>query len=248
MNILQKDFKTLWRSSVIWLVLALLSFVLAWLFWQMLDRYITLQGSFASLANPPTITQAMWTPFVLMLAKLMMLMIAMTAGTSVAQERSQKTLWYLLINNSSPMHVIGAKFKVQLTLLLFVGIELLLVFALLTVGGELNNLKVLISLIGLCLYCCWLMSLGMWISSQCQSPATAVLLSLLVFVLVWMLGGQTVNQEYGLNWLSLFSPAHHLQWFCEGQLAVSSLLYFIGGSVIFLRFSALQIKQLRKLW
>lgn len=247
MNIAQKDFYVTWRRPLIWLVLALMSFIHAWLFWQIIDRYSQLQSSLQALPNPPSITQALWIPFILILAKLLMLLIAMTAGFSIAQERAQKTLWYLLINRTAYWPVVTAKLKAQWPIFIWIWLQLVVVAALLATGGKINPWQMITGAIGISLFVLWLMALGQLISSYCQSTGTAVLLNVVVFVMMWMLNGQALNEDYGLNWLSLVSPVHHLQWFGAGEVSLSSLLYFIGGCWLFMWLTTAQLKHLRKL-
>ena len=244
-SIYTKDLKVLWRSPVTWVVMAALSFILAWLFWQMLDQYVGLQDSFAALPNPPTVTQSLWTPYVLMVAKVMMLFMALSGSLAVAQERAQNTLWYLLINRSSCFSVVWAKFKAQWMVLLLLWLHLAIAAGLLFNGGALNWPQVAIAVMGFTLFMLWLMALGILISSHCQSTGTAVLLSLVVFVAMWMLGGDMAGEEYGLNWLKLFSPQAHLKWFCAGELSLSSLVYFLGGCSCFLWLTTQQLTALR---
>lgn len=246
MNITKKDISSLWRSPLLWVVLAFVSFIVAWLTWQMLDQYVGLQASFASLPSPPNITNKLWTPFVLTLAKLLLLIIALTTAKAFAQERAQNTLWYLLINNHAYGHVVWAKFKAQNLILLFVWLQLFLMASLLSTGGELKWIQVIIGLSGVSLFTLWFIALGLLISSHCQSTGTAVLLSIVVFVLLWIVGGDGVGQEFGLNWLHLISPVHHLKWFCQGEVALSSLFYFIGGVFCFLTLTAENLKALRE--
>ncbi len=246
MNITEKDFYVTWRRPLIWLVLALLSFVLAWLFWQLLDRYIALQISLQALSNPPSITQALWVPFILTFAKLLMLLVALTSGFSIAQERSQKTLWYLLINRTNFTVVVTAKLKAQWPIFIWIWLQLAVVAGLLVIGGKVNGIQMLTGAIGLSLLVLWLIALGQLISSYCESTGTAVLLNVVVFVLLWMLNGEKLNQDYGLSWLSLVSPVHHLQWFCDGELSVSSLFYFMGGLLLFMKLTSMQLGRLRQ--
>ncbi len=246
MNITQKDIKTIWRSPITWVLLSVISFMSAWLFWQMIDRYASLQTSFVNLPNPPTITQTLWVPFILTLAKFLMMVVAYTAGTSIAQERSQGTLWYLLINQPKSSAMVLAKLKAQLVILWFVLLLCLVCAWLLATGGELNWVQVMTGVLGLCLFVVWLIALGQLISSFCQSSGTAVLLSVMIFIFLWMLGGDVIRHEYGLNWLILLSPAHHLRWFGAGEVGVSSLLYFLLGALVFIELTAHKLKQLRQ--
>ncbi|WP_162846842.1 ABC transporter permease [Marinicella litoralis] len=246
MNITKKDIGSLWRSPLLWVVLSLIAFIAAWLLWQRLDRYIGLQASFATLPSPPNITHALWVPFILTLAKLLLLIIAMTTAKAFAEERAHKTLWYLLINKQTYYHVVWAKFKAQWMILLFVWGQLSVAAFLLATGGELNWTQSLVGLFGISLFTLWFVSLGMLISSFCQSTGTAVLLSSVVFVLLWVIGGESVGQEFGLNWLHLISPVQHLKWFCQGEISLSSLFYFIGGGIVLLLLTAQNLEGLRK--
>ncbi len=243
----QKDFYMTWRRPLIWLVLSLLSFIAAWLFWQLLDRYTQLQLSLQTLPNPPTITDALWVPYILTSAKLLMLLIAMTAGFTIAQERSQKTIWYLLINRTNYWPVVIAKLKSQWPILIWAWLQMVVVAGLLLIGGKVNGWQMISGVIGLSLLIYWLMALGQLISSYCQSTGTAVLLNVVVFVLLWMMNGQSLAEDFGLNWLSLVSPIHHLQWFCAGEVSISSFIYFIGGGWLFMWLTVAKLKQLRKL-
>lgn len=234
MNITQKDIKTLWRSPFIWLMLGLLSFLAAWMLWQMIDKYVALQANFAALPNPPNITQSLWAPFLLLFAKLMMLVVALTSSYAIAQERSQQTLWYLMINRQSFAAVVWQKLKAQWVIFCYLLVMLSVVALLLAQGGELNWLQVTISMLGLMLFVNWLICLGMMISAYCQTAVVAALLNIIVYLLFWLLGGESVEPGYGINWLQLVSPIHHLKWFFHGEISVSSLLYFLFGSGCFL--------------
>ena len=247
MNILKKDFSMIWRRALMWLVLAILSFIGAWLFWQLLDRYSGMQLSLQALPNPPSVTQALWVPFILTMAKLLMLLIALTAGLSFAQERAQKTIWYLLINRTHFFGVVSAKLKAQWPIFIWIWLQLMVVAMLLSTGGEVNSTQMIIGGIGLFLFSLWLMALGQLISSYCESTGTAVLLNFVVFVLMWMLGGNVLDEGYGLNWLSLISPIHHLQWFADGEVSFSSLIYFVGGCGVFMCLTAMQIRRLKNI-
>lgn len=233
-DISQKDKRTIWRSPLIWVVMAIISFIAAWLFWQMLDRYIALQNNLVNLPNPPNITGALWTPFFLTVSKLLTLLVAFTTAIAVTQEKSQNTLWYLLINQQSIFSVVLAKLKAQLPNLIFTLLILMIAALLLHVGGQLNLLLVLFSFLGMVLYLIWLTALGMFVSSMIDSTGAAVLLNLLVFGVFWFLGGEQVAQGFGVNWIHLFSPAHHLRWFAQGELSLSSLVFFVFGTFLFL--------------
>ncbi len=67
----------------------------------------------------------------------------------------------------------------------------------------------------------------------------------MVFVLLFIIGGDGVGQEFGLNWLKLLSPVHHLKWLAEGVIAASSLFYLGGGTLVLLHLTAHNVDRLR---
>ncbi len=227
-------------------MLAVLSFLMAWMGWQMIDRYNSLQSALVQLPNPPTITQNLWVPMMLMVVKLSLLLVAYTSGLAIAKERSQQTLWYLLINRSSDHALIWNKFKAQSGVLAFVLLHVLVMTALLQVGGAVDWLQVACGVLGMVLLLCWFTALGLLLSSHCQQAGTAVLLNAVVFVMLWILGGPGVGDEYGINWLVLMSPAHHLQWFMAAEVGLSSVLYFGLGSWVLLWLAGHQVTRLRR--
>ncbi len=211
----------------------------------MLDRYFSLQSGFLAVPNPPTLTSHLFQPMVLTLAKLLLLVMAVTTSLAFAQERSQHTLWYLMLNQDNWAGVVWGKFKAQLWLLLFVWLQLLVGTLLLHSGGELNWQQIMLAWLGLTLFCVWSLCLGMCLSAHCSNTGMAVTLCLLVFILLWFIGGEGVGDGYGVNWLVLLSPATHLRWLSQGEVHVGSLYFFVFGSVFWLWLTAQKINDMK---
>ncbi|MCX7543792.1 ABC transporter permease [Marinicella gelatinilytica] len=243
-----KEQKTLWGRSRVWLILSLLAFVVSWLFLHMLDRYMALQPELLKLSVPPNITEALLLPLSQNLMTVMLLVVAVTAGGSVAQERQEGTLDYLWRIPAKPwFHLpIMAKFKSHLWLTVFPLLMLFAVAALLTLGGDVDWLLVSAMGLALLLGCAWLIALALWLSSLANQAGFAVLLTLVVFILMWVIGGQSALDEYGINWLNLLLPEQHLNWLSQGKINLSSLLYFVGGTTLFLLMAQLQINNLKR--
>ncbi len=246
-SLFRKDLRAIWRQPGSWLLLAVVSFIHAWLFWQMLDRYFSLQSGFAAVPNPPTLTSHLLQPAVLTLGKLLLLVMAVTTSLGLAQERAQKTLWYLMLNQQKPGRTVWAKYRAQLLLLLFVWLHLLLLVLLLTSGGELHGQQVMLAALGLTLFCAWSLALGLYVSSLCNNTGMAVTLILLVFILLWFIGGEQLTADYGVNWLVLLSPATHLRWLCAGEVNLASLVYFVLGTGFWLWLAGQKLKKLKDL-
>ncbi len=242
-----KERKALWGRAGVWIILAALSFIVSWLFLHMLDRYMALQPELLKLAAPPTVTDALLVPLSQNLIKIMLLVVAVTAGTSFAQERQLQTVFYLLRTERPLYHSVAMeKFKAHLWLLLFPGLILLTTAIFLSLAGQVNWLQVLAMMLALLLCTAWLVALALCLSVRVNQAGFAVLLCLVVFAGLWILAGQELIGEYGVNWINLLLPVQHFNWLLEGQINPASLLYFIGGTLLWLSWANFQLQQLRK--
>lgn len=246
MSVFGKELRNLLRSPVLWLMMALLSFVTAWMCWQMLDRYLSLQYQLSQLPYPPAISQTLWQPMLLMLAKVMILLVALVSAGVMTRERAEQTTLYLLLSQRSAWSVVTHKFMAAMLLLLYLWLHLLLIWALLETGGSLNGWQVFTGVTGISLTLIWMLSLGMLIAVHNSSMAAASLMTVLVLAGLWVLGAGSYASEFGLSWLSLWSPAHHLKWLLSAELSVSSLVYFVGGTWLFLSLTNRKFQQLRE--
>lgn len=243
----QKECKTLWRQSRLWLIMAALAFLISWLFLHMLDRYLALQPELLKLSAPPNLTDALLLPLSHNLVKVLLLLVSVTAGTAVAEERQSGTVTMLLRAQRRHWYqsVVMCKFRSHLWLLLFPVLILLVVAVMLSLGGVINWWQVGVMLLGWLLFGSWLIAVALWLSSLTRQTGFAVLLCLVVLSGLWVVGGQAVFDEYGINWLNLMLPEHHLNGLFNSHLNISSVLYFIGGAALFLYWSQANIHRLR---
>ena len=203
MSVFRKELKNLLRSPALWLMMALLSFVAAWMCWQMLDRYLSLQSQLSQLPYPPAISQTLWQPMMLMLAKIMILLVAMVSASVMTRERSERTIFYLLLTQRSPWSVIRGKFLAAWVLLIYLWLHVLLIWALLETGGSLDGWQVFTGVTGISLTLMWMLALGMLIAVYNTSMAASALMTVLIVAGLWMLGASQYASEFGLSWLSL---------------------------------------------
>jgi len=243
----QKEQKNLWGRARLWLILAVLSFVVSWLFLHMLDRYLALQPELLKLSAPPSITEALLIPLSQNLIKIMLLVVAVTAGNSVAQERQDGTVNYVLripVRQGLNYPIVD-KFKSHMWLVVFPVLMTIMVAGLLRLGAEIDWLMVFALILAMVLCCAWLIALALWLSSLTNQSGFAVLLTLVVFMMLWVIGGQTALDDYGINWLNLVLPEQHFNWLSHGQINLSSLLYFMGGTGLFLWMAHCRIKAIK---
>lgn len=242
MNIFKKECLLLWRSPQTPLLLAVLAFCCAWIFWQMIDRYVTLQDDFTSLSVTPFAAEVLWQPFLLSLTKVAMILLAMSAGRAIAEERAEGSLWYV---QSRPMSLLWqkwlAQWSVSLMLLLLAGLAAWT----LNSGVRLLWPQIVLGVLALILLLAWLKALGILLSCYSKQSGGAILLCLVVFSVLWLLGDGSVADDFGANWIALFSPQKHFAWLLKGDWRWVSIWYFIGGTCLFMYLSYRRILGLR---
>lgn len=235
---LKKERLMLWRTPAVWLVLALLMFSCSWLFWLMVDRYTQLQSAFVSMAQPPSVTDHLLVPFFKTMAQVSMLLIAVVSGMAIAQERSQGTWIHVF---KQPNRLVVNKWLASWSVSGFLLVTLGLAWLCLDGASQLHQPVIWLAALALILLLSWLKALGLYLSSMSSQSGMAILMSLVVFTLLWMLGQNQSVAEYGVNWLVLLSPLKHFDWLAGGQLSVASLIYFLLGTLVFLRLAAWQV-------
>lgn len=233
------------RSPGLWLVMALLSFVAAWMFWLVVDRYVQLQTHFGQMQHLPSVTIHLLLPFFKTIAQLMMLVVAVLLGAAVAREKDQGT--WLAVKEQCHRWLWGQWLSAWfVSFLLFV--VLLLACVGLAGASTLQWPLLALGWLALLLLVAWLKSVAMWVSTWSNQAGTTTLLALVVFVLWWQMGQNQTLAQYGANWLALLSPQKHFDWLLSGQLNASSLLFFVVGTCVFLGLANTQAKALVFSW
>ncbi len=232
--IARRELNSLFLSPLAWSVLAVLQFILAYLFLSQVETFNNFQARLAAIDQAPGLTDIVAVPLFSNAAIVLLLVTPLLTMRLICEERRNKTLTLLLSAPVSTGEIIAGKFIGILSLLLLIVALVCLMPLSLLLGGELDNGKLLCNIIGLSLLLASFASVGLYLSCVAGHPTVAAVgsfgLLLLLWVLDWTAGLKGQSSEI-FNYLSLLQHYQNLQ---SGLLSSDDVLYFLLFSACFL--------------
>lgn len=233
--IARTELKRMFVSPLAWSLLALIQFILAWVFLLGLNEYLTqLQPMLTGKPNAPGVTDIVVANLYLWAGVIMLAVIPLMTMRLVAEERMSQTLSLLRSAPISALHIVLGKY-VSLLVLTAVMVLLISIMPLsLALGTQLDFGKLFSAMLGLWLLCASFAAAGLFLSSLTRQPTVAAVLSfgfLLFLVILYMSGNSQGSSSELFVYLSHFS--HYLS-FLEGVFDSSDLAYYLLFILIFL--------------
>ena len=168
------------------------------------------------------------------------LLVAITAPflsmRLIAEEKRQRTFELLMTAPIRPIELVLGKylsgvFILTLTLgLAFLAPAMLERFAISVDGASgIEWSTVRVAFLGLFLWACAAMAIGLFVSALTDSQAVAAIISLLALILLWSVGWMGQNAEGIVQTVLLYlSAPNHLMGFVQGIVRLEDLVYFLS--------------------
>ncbi len=234
-TIASREIRSQFVSLSAWAVLFLFEFVLAWIFFLLLDDFTERQGRLAASAAAG-VTDLVAAPLFRFAAWIILLVVPLLTMRLLAEERRSHTLPLLLSAPVSVTEIVLGKYLAMLVMLaIMVSLVALLPVSLL-LGTELDVGKLLSGLLGLTLVAASFAAVGLYMSTLSSQPTVAAFSTLGALLLICLLdvsgsgGARTLMGE-----LSLLGHFGALQRgiFDSGNVAFPLLLIalFLGLSI-----------------
>lgn len=236
------ELRRMFLSPLAWTVLAVVQFIVAYLFLTRVDLFLQVQGRLAAMDSAPGLTDIIVAPALGNSAVVLLLVAPLLTMRLVSEERRSRTLSLLLSAPVSMTEIILGKY---LGMLAFFGVMLLLITAMtlsLLAGGTLDFGMLATGLLGLGLLMASFAALGLFISTLTEQPTVAAVGTFGVLLLLWVLdwAGQGSMGETGAVFAYL-SLLRHFQPLLQGVVDSRDLIYFVLFIATFL---ALGIRRL----
>lgn len=243
-----REFKTLFVSPIAWSILAVLQFILGYLFLKQVETFMILQPKLAEIPNSPGLTDIVVPPLFGNTAIILLLVVPLLTMRLIAEERRNKTLPLLLSAPISNTDIIIGKFLGCLGLLaIVVGLVTVMPLSLL-LGGELDFGKLTANVLALLLLVSALTAAGLYLSCIAQHPIVAGISSFGLLLILWLLDTSSQLRDQRNEWLEYVSLLRHFQNIQSGLLNSVDVLYFLLfiGGFIFLSIRCLDKLRLQK--
>ncbi len=244
MNLFKAELIYFLRSPVIWIIMALTSFISAWLFLLSLELFSTVQVKFAQMSDAPTVLQGVIFPVISAQAKILIVIVAIIAGLSFSRLSGNNGWMIIKIQQKSEWFVIRSKYMAMLLIAMLFLLPSLFAIISLMMMTELPIVPIIMAYIGLIMLLMWMLALGMYISSLVNNVGFSILLCLVSLAILWLLSYSGLDAQWGKNWLQVFSPRYHFNQFLSDYLSVASIVFFVLGTMVMLY--AIKIRLIHK--
>lgn len=237
LTIAGRELRALFLSPLAWTVLAVITFLMAWLFFAQLDVFLQLiQPRLAANASQG-ITDIIVAPHLSTAVIILMLVVPLMSMRLVAEEKRNATLPLLL---SAPVSITQIVLGKYFGLLAFLWLALGLIVAMplsLEFGTSLDLGKLAAGTLGLALLLAAFAAAGLFMSTLTRQPAVAAISTFGLLLLLWLIdiaaGAQNVTGGVA-EYLSLLK---HYQSLLRGLFNSADVIYYLLVIAAFLIFS-----------
>lgn len=239
--IILRELRSMFLSPLAWILLAVVQFILAWIFLIQLDEFMQIQSRLMKLAAAPGVTDLVAAPLLSSAATVIMFLIPLMSMRLLSDEYKSGTFTLLA---TAPITKTGIVLGKYLALTLFLLLILLLTALMplsLLLGGSLDLGKLCTGLLGIGLTMASLGAIGLFFSSITSRLAVAATGSYGLLLFLWLINLASGAEGKGSALFAWLSPITHLQKMLSGLISTDDLIYFFLLTVSFL---ALSIKQL----
>jgi ABC-2 type transport system permease protein len=240
-TIAARELKSLFLSPLAWAVLAVVQFLLAYLFLAQVDNFMALQPRLAALEGAPGVTDLIVAPLLGDAAVVLLLVTPLITMRIFSEERRNGTLSLLFSAPVSMTEIVLGKY---LGVLGFFLILLAMVAAMplsLLAGTPLDLGKFGAGLLGLGLQLAAFSAAGLYLSALTEQPTVAAVSTFGLLLLLWIIdwaGNSGVQVSGLLHYLSLL---RHYESLLKGLFNSADIIYYL---LFILGFVGLSIRRL----
>ncbi len=239
--IASRELRSLFLSPLAWSILAVVQFLLAYMFLSQVEYFQLLQPRIAALENSPGVTDLIVTPLFGNAGIILLLVTPMLTMRLISEERRNRTLSLLF---SAPVSITEIILGKYLGILTFLAIMILMITAMplsLTLGTHLDWGKLASCVLGLGLLLAAFAAIGLYLSSLATQPVVAAVGSFGMLLLLWIIDwNATVGTSKG-EILGYLSMLRHYQNLLKGIVNTTDLAYFL---LLIVTFIILSIRRL----
>jgi ABC-2 type transport system permease protein len=238
-TIARHELRRLFLSPLAWIILAVVEFILAWMFLQHVESFLAIQSQLLGMNSEFGVTEVVATPLFGNAAVVLLLVVPLVSMRLVTEERRNKTLPLLF---SAPLSMTEIVLGKYLGLYAFLLIQLLLItlmpLSLLT-GGGLDFGLLASGLLGLALLLGGFAAVGLFMSTLTQHQTVAAVSTFGVLLFFWLLDWARTGTGGGaLPYLSLLN---HTEPFLKGVFDTRDVVYY---ALFIITFLALSVRRL----
>ncbi|MGA9851547.1 MAG: ABC transporter permease [Gammaproteobacteria bacterium] len=229
-----RELKHLFLSPLAWCVLAIIQFIIAWMFLEQVDNFLKFAPTLAGMANAPGVTDAVAAPMFSAASVVMLLVVPLMSMRLIAEERRSGTLSLLL---SAPVSmteiVLGKYLGLLIFLLIMLGLITLMPLSL-AAGTHLDYGKLFSGVLGLALLLGAFAAAGLFISTLTRQPVAAAVSSFGLLLLLWIISWAGSGDDRYSPVFHYLSLVDHYNSLLRGAFDTTDVVYYLLFIITFL--------------
>ena len=233
--IASREFRTLFLSPLAWTILAILQFILAFLFLTQVETFTALQPKLAGIESAPGLTDIIVAPLFGNAGIILLLVTPLLTMRLICEERRNKTMALLLSAPVSNIDIILGKYLGILGLMLLMIVLITLMPLSLLSGGDLDLGKLFANILALLLLVTAFTATGLFMSCIAGHPTVAAMGTFGILLLLWILDWTTGMDDQRSELFEYLSILRHFQNIQSGLISsvdVSYFFLFITGFIL----------------
>ena len=235
LTIASREFRSLFLSPMAWTILAILQFILAFLFLSQVEAFTALQPKLAGIEGAPGLTDIIVAPLFGNAGIILLLVTPLLTMRLICEERRNKTMALLLSAPVSNIDIILGKYLGILGLMLLMTVLITLMPLSLLSGGELDLGKLFANVLALLLLVTAFTATGLFMSCIASHPTIAAMGTFGILLLLWILDWTTGMDDRRSELFEYLSILRHFQNIQSGLINSADIGYFflfISGFIL----------------
>ncbi|MEJ2645913.1 MAG: ABC transporter permease subunit [Gammaproteobacteria bacterium] len=229
-----RELKSLFLSPLAWSILAVVMFILGWIFLVQVDSFSVLQSRLASVPNGPGVTDWVVAPMLGDAGVILMLVSPLITMRLLSEERRARTLGLLFSSPVSMTEIVLGKYLGALVFFMIM-LALIAIMPLSLLAGTSLDLGMLAAgLLALALLLATFAAAGLFMSSLTEQPTVAAVSTFGMLLLLWIIDWAGTGRPQVGGAFSYLSLAHHYQALLKGLVSSTDIVYFLLVIVTFL--------------
>ena len=234
-TIARHELRRLFLSPLAWVILAVVQFILAWMFLQYIESFIALRTQMLGMNGEYGVTEVVAAQVFGTAAFVLLLVVPLISMRLVTEERRNKTLPLLFSAPLSMTEIVLGKFLGLYTFLLIqLALTALMPLSLLA-GGGLDFGLLGAGLLGLALLLGGFAAVGLFMSTLTQHQTIAAIGTFGILLTFWLLDWARAGTSGGV--LPYLSLLNHTEPFLKGVFDTRDVVYHLLFIVSFLALS-----------
>ena len=237
----RREFIAMFQAPLAWVILAVIQFILGYMFLTNLDNFFLLQPQLMTLQNTPGVTDIVVAPLMQVAAIILLMVMPLLTMRSIAEEKRNRSLTLLVSAPLSMTEIVLGKFA-GLMLFVLVLVSMLMLMPLsLYLGTSPDSGKLLSIYLGMLLLLGAFSAIGLYLSSLTENQTIAAVGSFGILLMLWIIDWLSESVTSGQSLLAYLSLLGHHESLLEGVFDSSDIAYYL---LLITAFLGLTIRQL----